>query len=62
MINIMPESQNQHDDEKAEESPGFTFLSPQITENTPCVCTKMSLLRVFRMLLISKNTNKKYNN
>jgi hypothetical protein len=32
MINIMPESQNRHDDEKAGESPGFTCLSPLITK------------------------------
>jgi hypothetical protein len=32
MINIMPESQNRHDDEKAGESPGSVFISPLITE------------------------------
>ncbi|MFU2316522.1 hypothetical protein [Rahnella sp. PCH160] len=31
MINIMPESHNRHDDEKAEESPGLDFLITRIT-------------------------------
>ncbi|AFE57449.1 hypothetical protein Q7S_06015 [Rahnella aquatilis HX2] len=62
MINIMPESQNRHDDEKAEELPGFGFFKRPDDRNKAVYCTAYFGLRIFRVLLISKNTNKKYNN
>ncbi|UJD88467.1 hypothetical protein FS594_06525 [Rahnella aquatilis] len=62
MINIMPESQNGHDDEKAEESPDFGFFKRPDNRNKSVNSTVYFGLHVFRMLLISKNTNKKYNN
>jgi hypothetical protein len=39
MINIMPESQKRHDDEKAEESPGSGFYKPTDTAKKSVSCT-----------------------
>ena len=61
MINIMPESQNRHDNEKAKESQDAGFICARKLPKRTGGVHKMSLFYVFRMLSVSKNPNKEYN-
>ncbi|QLK61956.1 hypothetical protein GE278_14735 [Enterobacteriaceae bacterium Kacie_13] len=61
MINIMPESQSRHDNEKAKESQDAGFICACKSPKSIGAVHKMSLFYVFRMLSVSENTNKKYN-
>jgi hypothetical protein len=61
MINIMPESQSRHDNEKAKESQDAGFICAYPSPKCGGAVHKMSLFYVFRMLSVSKNPNKEYN-